>query len=226
MLPHFFVFAFASAFSPILLTLVLVMLAAPQPHKLLVGYLLGGMLVSVGLGVAIIAVLGGLGETGHHASRHFGPGVDIAVGVLGIGIGVALEVHRRRRPAAPAAAGQPAPASGPKWAGRILDKGSPLWMFLLGMILGVPGIYYLAALKDIGTDEHAWSLRVAYILLFNAIAFVLVWVPLVSYLLAPERTRAAVGRMNAWLTAHLLQIGVVVAVGVGVYELVRGLAAI
>lgn len=228
MLIHFFIFAFASAFSPVLLTLVLLMLATSQPHRLLIGYLLGGVLVSVGLGVAIIAALGGLGETGHSSSRHFGPGVDIAVGIVGIAIAIVLERRRRARPAAPAP-DDPAStgsSSGPKWAARILEKGSALWMFLLGMILGLPGVYYLAALKDIATDDHAWSARIAYILLFNAIAFILVWVPLVGFLIAPDRTRATVRRINGWLTAHLLEIGTVVAAGVGVYELVRGLLVI
>jgi len=61
---------------------------------------------------------------------------------------------------------------------------------------------------------------------FNVVAFVLIWVPLGAYLVAPDATRRTVAGANAWLGTHLMQIGIVVLAGVGVYEIVRGVIAL
>jgi hypothetical protein len=221
---HFVILALASAFSPVLLAIVLVALAAPEPPKLLLWYLAGGGLVSLALGIVIIAALQGLGQTRHHGSHSFGPGVDIAVGVLGLAIAGVLVTRRRARARAPkprsGTSGSPGPVQ------RILAKGSPRSMFILGLILGFPGVYYLAALKDIAQGEPNWTGRIALVVAFNVIAFLLILVPLVGFLVAPDATRRSVRGTNAWLGAHLLDIGIVVAAGAGIYELVRGLLAI
>jgi Sap, sulfolipid-1-addressing protein len=99
-------------------------------------------------------------------------------------------------------------------------------MFVPGMILGFPGVYYLAALKAIAQGHPNWSGRIAFMIAFSVVAFVLVWVPLVRFLIAPAKTRRSVAAANAWLVAHLIEIGSVVSAGVGVDEIMRGARAI
>ena len=222
---HLSILALASAFSPVLLAIVLVALATPEPHTMLLWYLAGGGLVSLVAGSIIMVALESLDLTRHRGSHQFGPGVDIAIGCLGIGLAIVLAVRRRRRTgsgerATPASAGRPSPVK------RLLSKSSPRGMFILGLILGFPGVYYLAALKDIAQDDPNWGPRIALMVAFNVVAFVLIWVPLGAYLVAPDATRRTVAGANAWLGTHLMQIGIVVLAGVGVYEIVRGVIAL
>jgi len=218
---HLAILAFASAFSPVLLAIVLVALAAPEPPKLLLWYLAGGGLVSLAAGIVIVAALQSLGQTHHRGSPHFGPGVDIAVGVAGLVIAGVLVLRRRARARDPERrSGRTGPIQ------RFLAKSSPRAMFILGLILGFPGVYYLAALKDIAQGDPNWSGRIAFMAAFTVIAFLLIWLPLVGFIVAPDATRRAVAAANAWLAAHLIEIGIVVAAAAGVYEIVRGALAI
>ena len=94
---HLSILALASAFSPVLLAIVLVALATPEPHTMLLWYLAGGGLVSLVAGSIIMVALESLDLTRHRGSHQFGPGVDIAIGCLGIGLAIVLAVRRRRR---------------------------------------------------------------------------------------------------------------------------------
>ena len=60
-------------------------------------------------------------------------------------------------------------------------------------------------------------------MVFNVIMFALVEVPLVGYLVAPQRTSDAVHAFDAWLRAHARAVGLGIAVAVGVYLVVKGL---
>ena len=62
------------------------------------------------------------------------------------------------------------------------------------------------------------------ILAFTVVQFTLIEVPLVGYLLAPERTRVRVEDFNRWFATHLRQIGEVIAIAIGIYLVVRGIA--
>src|SRR3954466_7379001 len=53
--------ALAAAFYPTLLAVVIVVLGRPRPAPLLAAYLAGGMLVSVGIGLACVFLLEGVG---------------------------------------------------------------------------------------------------------------------------------------------------------------------
>jgi hypothetical protein len=221
---HLAILASASAFSPFLRAIVPVAPASPHPRKLLVWVLVGGGLVGQAAGIAIVAALQGLGQTHHRGSPHVGPCVDIAVGILGLVTAGVLVLRRRRRVCDPAGA-QPGRPGGLWPLPRLLAKGSPSGMFVPGMILGFPGVYYLAALTDIAHGDPNWSGRIVLMITFRVVAFVLVWAPLVSFLIAPTKTRRS-APANAWLVAHLTEIGIVVSARVGVDENIRGVTAL
>lgn len=224
MTPQLFVLALGSAAFPLLLAIVLVLLTAPNPPKLLLGYLLGGYPVSFAIGVVLIIVLDNVGQ-GHErtGTRSFGPGVDIAIGVLAIALAVLVERHRRARNRDPNAR-VPRVGSGSERVDRILDKGSIRWMMVLGACLSMPSPFYLAAIKDIAVDDPAWADRLRILVVFNVIIFLLVWVPLASYLISPAWTRRTVRALNLWLQANLVRVGAVIAFGIGIWEIIRGIS--
>ena len=218
------ILAFASAVYPLLLAAVLVMLNAPRPGPLLVGYLVGGAIISIGLGIAIVIVLDQSHAVGHRAPKAFSPAVDLAAGVSGVVIGALLlrrprqpRLKRRRRLRPEHSQKDPLPQ-------RVLAHGSALKAFALGLVLSLPSLYYLAALRDIAEDHSEWPVRVGLILIFNAIQFVLIEVPLVGFLVAPDRTAEMVRRFNEWLRTHLRQVGGAIALAIGIYLIAKGIA--
>jgi len=216
-----FLLAVASAFYPLLLAAVLVMLDTPRPKALLAGYLLGGAIVSIGLGVVILVVFVRSGAVSGSTGRSFNPAVDIATGALALAVALVMAKgwDRRFRRERPAKDGPPADSKAKQYLGR----GSARLAFLVGMAFSLPSFYYIAALKDIADTEGTSPVAFVLILAFNVIQFTLVEVPLVGYMVAPERTRVAVGSFNEWFRTHLRQIGEVVAAVIGVYLIARGI---
>jgi hypothetical protein len=64
---------------------------------------------------------------------------------------------------------------------------------------------------------------VGLILLFNAIMFLIVEVPLAGYLINPEGTKARVQRFQAWLAEHGRTVATVAALAIGTYLIIEGI---
>lgn len=221
-----FLLAVAAAFYPTLLAIVILILSRPRPVRLLAAYLAGGMIVSVGIGCAIVFALEGAGPP---SKRTVDPAVDLVVGTVSILVAWMLATRRDPRPGRLRNRRERARAAGKQhgsWTTRAVSHDSVVVAFVLGIVLDLPSVWYLVALKDISQANNPTAVDVLLIVAFNLIMFVLIEVPLVAYLVAPERAAAAVSRFNAWLHAKARQIGVVIAGGVGLYLLVRGVLAL
>lgn len=95
--------------------------------------------------------------------------------------------------------------------------------FAAGVVLNlVPGTFPIVALKDIAEMDAGNATKVVAIILFYVIMFAFVEVPIVAYLIAPERTTAAMNNFNAWHTENGRRRAVYVIAGVGLYLIVRG----
>lgn len=193
-------------------------LATPQPGRLMVSYLAGGWVTSLVGGVVVIGALAGLGVTDVRFAHSVSPGIDIAIGVAGLAIATGLELRRRRE----RRAGQRR-RKGTGTMSRLLARATPRALFVLGLLMGFPGIYYVAALKEIAAGDGQWSVRLALMAFVNVLAFVLIWIPLVAYLISPAGTRRVIGGLDEWLVEHGVIIITVVIAAAGVYEIVHGL---
>lgn len=224
--------AFEAALYPTLLAAVVILLTLERPALLLAAYLAGGMTISVGLGLAIVLLLGGTNAVQNEQSLLSWTG-DLAIGGLAVLFSVALAVHadERWRERRRARRGAPVPTAaevaeeekGEPWSQRILSRGSVPVVFVAALLVNVPGAAYLIALKDIAADDPSIETVVAQILLFNVIMFLLAEVPLIGLLVAPERTGELVARMNQWLRDHSRQLAIGVCFTLGAYLIVRGL---
>ena len=96
---------------------------------------------------------------------------------------------------------------------------------MVSAAINLPGPFYLLALADIATGDYSTAEQLSLIVLFNAIMFLLVEVPLIGYLVRPESTAERVGSFATWLNASGLRVmgWLVGAVGVGL--IVQDLAA-
>lgn len=219
------VLAIISAISPAILAVVIVVLSRPNPRRLLLAYLLGGMLASVAIGVAIVSALNE-SQLLAGPSPAADPIVNFTVGALALIVAYVLatdrdaplEQRRRQRRAS-------RPPRDP-WSERVLNRGNVPIAFAVGITLNLPGAFYLVALKDIAKSQNGIGTQVFAILVFNLIMFVLAEVPLFGYSFAPAPTRARVEQLNAWMAHHARQIVVAVATLAGLYLIGRGLLGV
>ena len=225
---HVFVFAFTAALNPTLLAAVTVMLVLDKPKRLLRGYLLGAMLTSITLGLAIVFALDdGSSSATTTAKQTIDPALDVAFGViiliLAFVVGTGRD-HRRRARSARKKAEQ-ADKGPPKWQ-KALSRGSARTTFVVGALLTLPGASYLAGLHELAQQNLSTTATVLSVILFNVIMLALLEIPLLGYTFSPEKTDATVQRFSAWLSRSGGRIALVLAILIGVAILGRGLAGL
>jgi hypothetical protein len=224
-----FLLGLLSMFNPTLLAAVTVMLLLPSPKRLMAGYLLGAYTTSITLGLVIVFTLQGSGS--ESTSKHaISPAEDIVVGLLALVIAFVLATGRdqgfqeRRREKKDAklkakeAAGKPT-ESLPL---RMLGKGDPKVTFLVGMVLSFPGVSYLTALDKIHHLDPGTVPTVLLVVGFCLMQQILLEVPLLGYIFAPERTQDTVTRFKDWMGSKGRSAAVIGAGVIGVLLVGRG----
>jgi hypothetical protein len=141
------VLALAAAVYPTLLAGVIVILGQPNPLRVLIAFLIGGMAISIVAGSAIVKAVESSGAVSEsHSSTK--PIVDILVGAASLLIAWAIWSghikHGFRDREQPPRARTERPSR--SFTSRALTRGSVMMAFLAGLVLNLPGIWYLDAL--------------------------------------------------------------------------------
>ena len=225
-----FLLSLVSMFNPSLLAAVTVMLLLPSPKRLMVGYLLGAYMTSITLGLVIVFSLHG--SSTESTSKHtVSPVEDIVVGLLALAIAIVLRTGRdqpfqeRRREKKEAklkareAAGKPT-ESLPL---RMLGKGDPKVTFVVGAVLSFPGVSYLDALDHIHKLNPGTVPTVLLVIGFCLMQQILLEVPLLGYVFAPESTQDRISRFKAWMGRKGRPAATIGAGVIGVILIARGL---
>jgi hypothetical protein len=221
------VLALGAAFYPTLLAIVLVVLTRPSPGRLLCAYLAGGSLAGLGIGFVVVFGLQGAGVNTISHETTAGALLDILAGVLSLALAFLLARGRDPRPARLRHRPRPPKDPGePSWTKRAVQHDSLPVAFGLGIVLNLPSLWYLIALKDIASGPYSTTEQVLLILMVNVIMFAVIEIPLVAYILSPDRAAARVHALNAWIRSHARRIAEVIAAALGVYLAVKGVAAL
>ena len=202
------VLALASTFWPTLIVIVMLALRLDRPVKILFWFLVGGLLTTVSVGIAVVFALQGASfMSGSHPPAD--TAVDIVAGVLSLLAAFALMRRSRKKK--------------PSMAQRAVGQGAPI-AFVAGVVLNiVPGTFPIVALKDIAELDATDGAKIATIIAFYVIMFAFVEIPIVAYLFAPTRTITAVDNFNAWLGRNGRRVAADVLAVVGAYLVVRGI---
>ncbi len=221
-----FLLSLVAAANATLLAAVTVMLFLENPKRLLLGYLAGALLVSLTIGFVIVFVVHDSGAT-ETAQNSLSPSMDIALGAIFLLVAYMLDSGRdeklkERRKAKKGGSDAEDTEKGPSKVEQLLGRGDARITFALGVVFTLPGVAYLAALHDLQQLEYGTAGEILVILGFNVMLLILLEVPLLGYLVTPERTVIAVRRFRTWLTQSGRRIAVVGAAGIGVILLVRG----
>jgi Sap, sulfolipid-1-addressing protein len=221
-LVEYFVLAFASALWPTLVAVVIVALSQENPKRLLLAFLVGGLMTTITVGLVIVFALGSsIDDTKSTTS----PAVDLTVGVLSLVIGFVSQRREHRRPLTPPKP-KKQPREGPSRTERALARGT-LFAFLLGIALDIaPSFFYLVAIKDIAEANYSTAEVVVLVVGFCLMMFMLIELPLLSYVFAPEKTAVWANQFNAWLHENARHLITLLAFGVGIFLIVRAIVSL
>jgi hypothetical protein len=216
--------AVAVSLEPFRIAMTVLMINRPRPLLQLFVLLAGGFATGIAVGVVVLFVLRpALG------SAHFTlPRVQIVVGavLLSYAAVVAATASRGRREAE--TAGRFEQRFRPL-ATRIREllNGDSLWTAgVAGIGMALPSVDYLAVLALIAGSGAAVTSQFGALLLFNLVAFAFVEIPLVCYLVAPDRTLATLTVLRDWVRARRRRDVAVLLAVVGCVLLGAGLAGL
>ena len=222
---EFFVLAFTAALNPKLLALDLLLIENRRRRAMFACILAGSLGVAIAIGlVDVLLVQGDAVKSQGKVSA----GVDLAVGLVLLSLGTLLLTGTlpRRRKTARAADGPPGTRKkekGDGWAQRSLREPRLGLAVFIGVLVGLPGASYIAALHNLIAGNKPTATQVAAVIVFAIIELLLILIPWALLELRPEGTTAMLRKSQAWLAGHAKQVLAGVAVILGAYLVISAL---
>jgi Sap, sulfolipid-1-addressing protein len=217
-MPELVWLAILSAFWPTLVVVDALAFQTPKPERILLSFLAGGLISTISIGTLVVLQLQDTAVVTSSKSTT-DPALNITIGALALLAAYVLArvrdlpLHRRK------------PAGKPKrspFATRAIESGAPL-AFVAGVLLNiVPGVFPIIALKNLAELDYSSAETVAVLVGFYVVTFAFVEIPIMSFVVAHEWTRARVDQFNRWLGANQRRVVIWALVIGGVYLIARG----
>ena len=221
----FFALAFLAALNPKLLALDLLLIENRRPRAMFLSLLLGALTIALAVGLAdVLAVHANVIKS----QIQVGAGADLGAGLFLLAAGGLLATgwrpRRQRPPRDPPGNGPPGKKTG--WAQRALAEPRLGLAMLVGVVIGIPGGSYLAALHHLINGKSSGPVRVIAVVVFVLIEFLLIIVPFAFLELRPEATKVRLKKTQDWLLTHARQLMTAVAVLLGAYLTISGVVGL
>jgi hypothetical protein len=215
--------AVAVSLEPFRIAMTILMINRPRPLLQLLAFLVGGFAMGLVVGVIALFVLRPVLGSAHFTL----PRVQIVVGVVllvNAAVVATGVIGKRGNDDGSQAVRQPGPLA---TRTRQLVNGRSLWTAgVAGFGIALPSVDYLAVLALIAASGVAASAQLGALLLFNVVAFAFVEIPLVCYLVTPDRTRATLSALQEWVRRRRRRDVAILLAAVGCVLLGAGLAGI
>jgi Sap, sulfolipid-1-addressing protein len=212
--------AVLAALSPTALLVAAVYLGSARPRLTGTVYLAGAIIMSLVIGLVLIAILRNTGLD-QHSQRTPRYGLRLGLGVLMLAVGAVLA---RRKPKLP----DPEKMR-QGFVSRMIANPAPRSAFVVGLLLFTPGVTFIAAVQVIATAKASLGLTAVAIVVVVVINVALVWLPLLLHIVAPGVTTRRLTAFNDWLRANgntiliaVLIVGGVIVAADGIYGLAGG----
>ncbi len=214
---------------PTRLGIAAILMSRRQAMRMLVAYWLGGMVAGISVGIVVLVlfrdlalgtiqnVVASLNEV-RSMVGFTGGRLQIAFGMLAL-VGFAVMVARQRARVgtpvtvggggAPSLTPQPSKTFVARMGQRALsmvESGGHWPSFIAGLGSTVPPIEGPVALTLIMASKSELGTQFSAFVVFTLMMLMFIELPILSYLVAPERTQAAMRQLNGWIHGHRLQI--------------------
>jgi len=235
------VLALALNLEPNRLGIIGLLFLRPHPIRQLLAFLSTSFLVSSSVGLIVLFVI----DRGSILKGDFsGPIIQIGVGSLALIVAAVLFTNiplpggrGKTADSPPASTGDPPDGSAPvpatglglvdtvtKRAGR-LTQGSSLWFAAaLGLGISLPSVDYIALLLVIGASGQPPTVQVTALFTFLFVANAVLLIPIVSYVIARQRTVRALENLRSWVLARSRRDYAVLLAIVGALMITVGLS--
>lgn len=185
--------AFVVSLEPFRIGMTVLMLNRPRPMLQLLAFLCGGFAMGMTVGLLVVFIFR---RTLLGSSYFTLPRVQMLIGVFALLVAALLVAMDRTKRF------WPRPGMLATRFQRLLN-GRSLWIAgIAGLGIALPSVDYLAALAVILASGTTAMTQVGAVLVFNFVAFALVEIPLLAYLLAPQATHAAVVALHDWISSR------------------------
>jgi hypothetical protein len=206
-------FSLTAAVNPTLLVASTTMLLFPSAKRLMLGYLFGAYMTSIALGLLIVFVLDANGPLFDSSQRTLSPAFDLTLGLLALIAAFVLHSGRDER-LAKRRREKRAGKEDPRWL-RELGKGDPRIAFVVGAALTLPGASYLAALHQVDVLDYGAAATVLLVIGVNLIMLMLLELPLLGFLFAPEATQRRIDAIKEWFRRNGRRAAIAVLAALG-----------
>jgi Sap, sulfolipid-1-addressing protein len=215
-------FAILAAISPTALLVMVIFLGSANPRETALAYVAGAVLMTVLMAATVLLVLRGIGL---NQPRESDPryGLRLGLGVIALASAVMLRrgLGRGRLEAEAETAVEQQPQQG-GLIGRLTAHPRPGLAFAAGVILFLPSATFVAAVQVVATSNASPPLIVLTLLIIVAISALIVWLPLLTYLVAPDATVRVLRTLNGWLRVHGRAVAVYALLVGGIALIVNG----
>lgn len=220
-LPEALPLALAAAFAPAAILVLILLLAAEHPRRLVFAYLAGAAVTVGGIGVGGLLLLTASGTT-QQDSRSASASVDLVLGIALVAL-AAWSWRRRQRP--------PGDRDGKAPEGRMATishraTASVRWAFFLGLLMYLGSPLYVAAIKAVADSGDSTASQLLAVLICALCVLLFVEVPALVLLVRPDGLRATLERFTDWLSANSWALAAVLAGAAGTWLLVSGITSL
>jgi hypothetical protein len=193
-------FACLAAISPTALIVMAVFLGSANPRLTAMAYVAGAIIMTVVMSVMVLYILR---TTGLNQPRERIPRYEfrLALGIVALA-GAAFVARRKKPPPDPSKARQ----GGLMY--KLVSHPSPRTAFGAGVLLFAPGATFIAAVQVVATAEAGIPVTALALIIIVLLTCLVVWLPLLTFLVAPEATTRLLKTINDWTRAHTKAIAV------------------
>jgi hypothetical protein len=205
--------ALLASISPTALLIGAVYLGSSRPKLTALFYLAGAVIMSVIMAVVVLVILhtAGLNQPREHAPRY---GLRLGLGVIALVAGLVIAA-RKPKPPDPSK-----PTKG--FLSKMVANPGPGSAFVVGVLLFTPGVTFIAAIQVIATARASIEAIVTAAIVVVVLNVLLVWLPIVLYLISPHATGRRLKAFNEWLRTHAHAILTVALIAAGALLIING----
>jgi hypothetical protein len=210
--------ALVAGFYPPAMLIAAIYLVSARPGRMAVVYLAGGILIVTIVGAIVLVAIraGGLSHVSQHPTRY---GLRLGLGVIAIVAAVMIARHTPKPP-------DPAKPKKPSLVSRLSAEPKALKAFLAGIVVFGPSVSFIAAVQVVATAKASVAATIGALAMIVVLTVSFAWIPLVAYLIAPDRTVRVLRSFDGWLRRHGKKV-MVAAIGlIGVALVIQGITGL